>query len=344
MLRFFSLLMVIFSALGALAEPPQEAINIATFNLGLARQMRVSQRQIRQGTSYHEERVKLIRNAVAGALNQYDIDVLSLQELWSQDAIEILKTVHPDYELVSESIDAWFGSQKSLAFLVKKQLVSEVRFIRFQEENRYCTHRSFCDEGALQLTIQIQGRKIVIINAHLSPTIQNMDIRRGQAEGVAELIEKNLYLRQAKIVIATGSFNFSPVRSAMTDKIQGSEDQWDDNETLYEDFLNSPRIMSPNEVGDRTIRDCEDTYITSVLSPTYLYTQDKLANEVAATSLLSGGEPNQRNDFIFACGLEHIWSIENQTLLFDEKYKVGGQELNLSNHFGVLTSIKLMHQ
>lgn len=333
MIKLFSLWVVIFSVGPAWSTE----LKVATINLSLSRPFQASVRVTEDGTPFVAERKLRMAEEIAKVLNQNDIDILAIQELWNQEAINALEMAHPDYAVYSKDADAWLPGRSAtgLFFLVKKSIeVLNVRFTPFSAENMFCSYsRSFCDRGFLQLIISYEGYKTVILNSHFSSHLSQSELRLRQTNELIKQIESGIFALLGAVVIVAGHLGYSSNYGPLTPGDIGTEEDWLRNTEPYQLLLSTSRVSSY----------CEDSYITNAADPEYVYTQNKNENNLTRLSNFTGSEPDQRSDYILICGEHSFWEIKSNSLIFNDPIylKNHGINIHLSDHFGVLTTISL---
>ena len=305
---------------------PAKSLTVATINIGML--------DFYESVPFFEQRQKALGEEVSKTIKQHDIDILSIQEMFSKKSKEILSKVDPNYELLSVGGDAWLrpftDHPTGLAFLVKKSLQGKVSFKDFKvRESVLCGFGQICDRGLLIY----QYNDLVIINTHYTSGSSGRNIRVQQIDESIELISKSLRDENIKAVIFSGDLNYSPTFGEMRKTDKGSKKDFEENSKLYHSFFS--KAQSKNLI-------CKDSYQETSMN-LFKFTYDREENLLPLKKPESSYGPSQKVDHIFICGSTENWKVVSQKRIFDQSFESPelDHSIHISDHFGVLSAIEL---
>lgn len=297
-----------------------DELRVATFNIGMLDKI--------SPVPFLDHRKSLLMTELKKTLLKENIDVLAIQESWPSKFINTFNASKSSYIALShkESFTLPFlGHSTGLLFIVKKSLNPKTNFIPFKRLNSYiCLWGLVCKRGLLKLTITKNNQKITLFNSHLTPTPELTSYRKDQIDLLKEHIDASV--EENGISLFLSDTNISQKFGELKPNDHGTKQQWDNNGRIYDYFL------------EKNTR-CIDTYVFATQS--YTYTMNRKTNLTAKISPSAGKAPSQRNDWIILCTQKADQLVTGHKLIFTNTYSSKGVHFHLSDHYGVMATIKL---
>jgi endonuclease/exonuclease/phosphatase family metal-dependent hydrolase len=311
--------------------PLKPQLKVATFNVGML--------GVGSPVPFLEERQEVLGERIATFLNHNQVEVLSIQEAWTDQSLAALRNVHPDYELIvlgRHKTETVLEHDNGLALLVKRSLNATGEFFNFhQQEGELCAWGLVCDRGILQIKFEFQGQKVVVLNTHLEPTLKMIHRRQAQMNEVISHKNELLAGGDVDMVLVAADLSSGPIFGQLKGGDEGTHQQWVKNMGVFSSLLRS-------EAGD-TLSGCRDTHgYADTGASIFNFTQNRRHNIIARISPSTGIEPNQRIDHVVQCG-GPSWNIDKIELLFQGPFLASDGEtgLHLSDHYGLMVTLSL---
>ena len=287
-------------------------LKIITINFGML--------SVGNPVPYVKERQQRLSASVQDVINRTDFDIMSIQEVWTNESLKALENIDDNYRLITLKEDFIFNiileHDKGLAFLVKKSLNVDALFTDYIASESYiCIFGQVCDRGMLELRLNYLGKRISVINTHLTPYLNLFRFRKRQIQEIINYRDQLLSDGTVDTVILAGDLNFSPINHNAKPKNSKLQKKLQRNANLYNSFF-------LGKWGDK----CIDTYDESLLPPNFSSTHND--------------GPELRIDHIFLCDRDS-WSVEEVRWEFDRVYFENGKKFRISDHYGVYASLSL---
>ena len=307
-------------------------LKIVTYNVGLLKlwKFRIIEPDF-------EERSKNLGGFFGNYLKDENPEIVLLQELWHKpdfQTILALAKEHGYLPALSDAPGIDTHSAHGLQILVKKDLVKDqklsAQYQKFSSQG-FREWITSIERGFIHLEFRgLSGKEYHIFNTHLSPyptfnpkASMNEILQSNRVQQSIELgraVSESMVL--SDYVISGGDFNSGPEVGGLTSK--HNKDEWYIDYHPYEQFL-----ITANSNKDEK-KHLLDSY--RVINPNIPgYTQDQ-KNPLARRSPNSGGEPDQRLDYIFIGGKSAV-NILKSKLQFNDNPK--------SDHYGIQTEISV---
>lgn len=319
-----------FVTLQSFAMASPNKLIVGTINIGMLDAF--------DSVSFVNERQDILKVEILKVLNESSIDVLAIQEMFTDEAHEALQDLGSDYELLTTGGDAWVplfvDHPTGLAFIVKKSLRGKIFFKDFATtESINCGYGHICDKGLLIFTFENNGHKISILNTHLTSSYDKRSYRKRQIDEIQSYQESLFKNDIVNFSILAGDLNISPSFGDFRPGDKGEERDFAENAKLYDLFFAE---TSPGF-------ECVDTYKTSETKPGFDFTYNRDTNYLPLKNPSSSYEPSQRVDHIFLCAQNPGSRVNSIKLIFNNPIKDPGlgHFIHFSDHYGVLSEISL---
>jgi len=304
-------------------------LKVATYNVGMLDTFVSS-------VPFRESREKVFEKALLDFIQKSDVDILAVQEAWTNFSVQTLATLSTDYtyyDAAEERSSAMLEHKTGLGFLVKNSLRASSAFIDFESrESAICGYGAVCVRGVQVLSFKQLDKTFFVLNTHLTPVYNYSAHRRRQISELNSIKFKLFMNHPGSEVIITGDYNVSPTFGDYREGDDGVVEDWQNNVGLFAPLLQGFGVST-----------CVDSYevskVNQTLSP---YTQDRDRNNLTSFSASTNIEPNQRIDHIISCSskdsatLAVVQSIEH---IFTERYELNEGLYELSDHYGVMVEI-----
>lgn len=283
-------------------------------------------------------------------------DVVSLQEVWREDAAEKIRFLAREngYISIAEILEKnpyfcgkpqaleeeYSFDQHGLDILVRDDSDINFRVIGCNFTPFKTATGSYIRawttglvpgvvRGALSVKIKKDEKLIEVFNSHFTPVIGSTSIRAEQGIALSNIVNQST----AEVVAIAADLNFSDnfAFSVEGRKQEGTADEWQKNAELYgklmdlTQMIDSYRAIHPDLKG---------------------FTQDRLNNDLADVSDSTKNEPEQRIDYVLlrtngsiTCEVEDSQLVFTQPIIRDgvalSSHLDASKRLFLSDHFGV---------
>ena len=307
-------------------------IKIITYNLGLLNLplLRITEPEFVQRSNKLFEFFSLY-------LNNEKPHIVFLQELWHEDDFKtILKVakLHNYTPALNKAPAIEKEAAHGLQILIKSNLIEKndpkTNFKKFESQG-FREWLTSIQRGYLIVEFTGLGNKVIkIFNTHLSPyptfnpNASEKDIlKSNRVQQAVELgKEVNKAIKNLDFVVTAGDFNSGAEIGGLTS--DHNEREWFSDFHPYEKFINySNKYNSMSNCLIDTFR------VANPKSPGHTQVQE---NPIAKRSPNSGGEPDQRLDYIFIGGNSKFKVLESR-LIFVTK--------PMSDHYAIQSKIRI---